>query len=200
MKTEYWVDDPSITGVSQHLHIVTKKKIVDRISYILPYVKDKKVLSVGCGSGFSENEYNRLAKQVVGIDINEKAIEYAQKHYYGVSFICYDSAQITPNLFGLEEFDVVVSTEVLEHLPKEKLDKTIEGIKNVLRKEGVFVGTVPVEDDVKTNKYHQSHYTREDLVYLLKKHGFKNIFVEKIEYPHSQYFFGDNWLFHGVKK
>jgi len=199
MGCEYWIDDYEQAGVDKHLHDETRKKILDRVAVILPYVVDKNVISLGCGSGFSENEFKLLAKSVVGVDVDENAINYARYKYTGVDFFCHDAADVHPFLFPADSFDVAVSTEVMEHMSKSHAIKIIEVVKQILVKGGVFVGTVPVDDDVDLNEYHQVHYTHEELRKWLSEH-FDDVEVSLLKHPHPEFFFGDSWLFKGVNR
>lgn len=194
MKTEYWIDDYKLAGVNEHLHGEIKKKILERVSKIIPYVQNKKVLSLGCGSGFSEDIYSTVAEKVIGVDIDENAISYAKQRYKGIEFYCHDAGVVYPFLFNEKSFDVVVCTEVLEHMSKKHAEKIVDGIKHMLVKDGWFIGTVPVENDVGTDKFHKVHYTSDELKEWFGKY-FSEVTVELLEHPHPQYFFGNSWLF-----
>lgn len=194
MLTEYFVDSPKLTGVDEHLHNETRKKVLERVSKIIPYLKGKDILTIGCGSGFCENEYKRVAKSVTGVDVDEKAIEYAREHYTDIKFFRMDALDVYPLLFKENMFDVIVCTEVLEHMDKKCADIVLENTKKILKPDGLFVGTVPIEDDVGQDNYHMAHYTMTELEFLLKK-CFKEVTIEKLEHPHPMYFFGNSWLF-----
>jgi 2-polyprenyl-3-methyl-5-hydroxy-6-metoxy-1,4-benzoquinol methylase len=195
---EQFIDDSAIFGVGEDLHKAIKEKILKRVDAILPCLKDKDVLSVGCGSGFSENEYSKVARSVVGVDIDENAISYAREHYKDIDFYCYDAIVVYPLLFKDNMFEVVVCTEVLEHMSKSNAEKVLDGIRHMLVDEGMLVGTVPVEDDVGSDQFHKVHYPLGVLQEMLGNY-FKEVTIEKIEHPHPQYFFGNSWLFRCVK-
>jgi 2-polyprenyl-3-methyl-5-hydroxy-6-metoxy-1,4-benzoquinol methylase len=85
---------------------------------VLPIIKKLKVtrvLDVGCGNGNLSGQLVKLGFEVVGCDPEESAIEIARRtvpdgnfHMVGV----YDN----PACLGEHSFDIVVATEVLEHL------------------------------------------------------------------------------------
>ena len=55
-------------------------------------------------------------------------------------------ARIVSNLSQItDQFDIIFCLEVLEHLPRESLNSTIETIKHLLKDDGVFVLSVPHE-------------------------------------------------------
>ena len=76
--------------------------------------EDDIVLDVGCGNGILTYEIAKKAKRVVGIDIDEKRIEFAKKNFSreNIVYICGDATQYIPE----EEFDVIVLSNVLEHI------------------------------------------------------------------------------------
>ncbi len=73
------------------------------------------VLDVGCGEGFVVESIleKKSLTRIVGIDISTEAIEVAQKMKLDASFLV-GSAYELP--FKDSEFDMVICTEVLEHL------------------------------------------------------------------------------------
>jgi SAM-dependent methyltransferase len=73
------------------------------------------VLDLGCGNGFLAGRLADLGCDVVGVDPDEKGIQIASTTYPKVRFIRADATSITVNDVG-RTFDVVVSSEVIEHL------------------------------------------------------------------------------------
>lgn len=53
--------------------------------------------------------------------------------------------------FDDDSFDVVIMSEVIEHLDDEALSKTLQEVRRVLRANGRFIGTIPAEEDLKEN-------------------------------------------------
>ncbi|MEX2401388.1 MAG: class I SAM-dependent methyltransferase [Rhodothermales bacterium] len=90
------------------------------------------LLDAGCGEGFVldavAKEYPDM--RLSGIDVSEKAIEYAKSHFG-------DRARFRPGSvyklpFSDKSFDTVLCSEVLEHL--EDPNRAIEELKRVARK------------------------------------------------------------------
>lgn len=100
--------------------------------------KDKKVLDLGCRDGTLTRHF--ISKnQVTGADIDNDALKFAKKTYK------INTRQVDLNSrlpFKNKAFDVVVMGEVLEHLPY--WDITLPEVKRVLKKEGIFVGSIPL--------------------------------------------------------
>lgn len=110
-----------------------------KLIFLIRPLQIKKILDVGCGEGYTSNYLKeKLNLPVLGIDIGEEVIDKAKKLHTNVSFqvgSIYDIKQKN------NSFDLVVATEVLEHL--EFPDKGIEEAKRVSSKYCIF--SVPYE-------------------------------------------------------
>lgn len=97
------------------------------------------VLDVGCGGGFLSEALAKLDYNVTGIDLSESAIINAKNHAQsqGLKNINYMVGSALNLPFPDASFDVVVASDVLEHIPD--IDKTISEISRVLKPSGVFV-------------------------------------------------------------
>jgi ubiquinone/menaquinone biosynthesis C-methylase UbiE len=99
---------------------------------------DKKVLDLGGRDGTLTKHF--IEKNNVTLaDIDENALEYAKRNYK-VETMKVDLNQSLP--FKDNSFDVVVMAEVLEHLPYPNI--TLSEIKRVLKKNGEFIGNLPL--------------------------------------------------------
>jgi len=100
-----------------------------------------RVLEVGCGNGFTAGQFTALGCEVVGIDLSEQGITQARRAHPGARFeqLLADS-RILENL-GCAPFDLVVSTEVVEHLYAPRA--YMAGCFQALRPGGRFVCSTP---------------------------------------------------------
>jgi SAM-dependent methyltransferase len=104
-------------------------------------VSTLKVLDVGCGNGSQVAlPLIREGFQVTGVDTDERSIEHAKQlacEAFHARFICGRVEEIA----SAELFDVVIVSEVLEHLnePRELLNASVERMTT----EGVLIVTVP---------------------------------------------------------
>jgi SAM-dependent methyltransferase len=81
------------------------------------YVRGLSVLDVGSGHGYGASYLASTAKQVIGIDIDDKAIRFAQGHYSqpNLRFLLFDIAE-TNDTQAKFVSDALVSFEVIEHV------------------------------------------------------------------------------------
>jgi 2-polyprenyl-3-methyl-5-hydroxy-6-metoxy-1,4-benzoquinol methylase len=107
------------------------KYIYDSIFKILKPYKNLKILDLGCGNGslvklLIENGYD-----VYGVDASQTGIEIAKRSFPD-RFFCLDvNAPLPQNIIDLN-FDIIISTEVIEHLysPKNFIDITKKILRN----------------------------------------------------------------------
>jgi SAM-dependent methyltransferase len=99
---------------------------------------DDDCLDLGCGDGGASGVYlTERSHSYLGVDVSEAAIELAKRR--GLEAVRIDDASILP--FRDESFDVVVCSEVLEHLFEPHL-AAAEAFR-VLRLGGRLIATVP---------------------------------------------------------
>jgi SAM-dependent methyltransferase len=85
-----------------------------------------------------------------------------------------------------ESFDIIIAIEVLEHVEKDSL--FIENVYNLLKPQGIFFMTTPNGENVKNvNPDHVRHYTRNDLLLVIKT-KFTNVDCNYIILENSHYY------------
>lgn len=147
-------------------------------SYSQKYIKNKKILDVGCWTGRYASFANRFAKKVFGVDPNPEAISYARKSIPKASFSV-GTVESLP--FKDKFFDVVVFLTVIEHIPKGTELKALIEINRVLKKSGYLI-----LDTANSNIFSilldpayfltgHRHYSQAHLYNLLNKAGFRAI-------------------------
>ena len=100
-----------------------------------------RVLDIGSGNGSLAGWFQQQGCTVVGIEPSKSGVTAARKAYPDVRFV---ETVIRPNLLEElqeEPFDIVVSTEVVEHLyaPREWASSSFDALKPG----GILIGTTP---------------------------------------------------------
>lgn len=106
----------------------------------------QKVLNIGVGSGRFEELVSGAGVAIHSLDPSARTIEDLQRRFRMESTAKVGYSNQIPFDGGL--FDVVVASEVLEHLPDEALKASIQEIRRVLVPGGAFIGTVPSRDPI----------------------------------------------------
>lgn len=146
------------------------------------YIKDKKVLDVGCWNGAFELLLREKGINVdlLGIDENLNAINVAQKQFNEFRFKRID---ITEDFDLKELFDTIILIDVIEHLQSESVVKSLGNLDRHLK-----VGSKLILSTMHLSPYTpldlawyfgHRHYSLINLIKLLKKFNYKieNIFI-----------------------
>lgn len=156
----------------EHWWFKTRRDIILRL--LDGYPRECKILEVGCSSGMLIDLLNqKFFKSVTGIDISEEAIKKCR--FSGIGRFFKERAERTH--FKDEEFDIVVSSDVLEHI--EDHEEAIAEWRRILRKGGRVICFVPAftflwsSQDVQSMHYRR--YSKSELVKIFKKKGFRTI-------------------------
>lgn len=111
-------------------------RFVSKYLRLLP--KGSKVLEIGCGDGLALSILAKKFRSLtfVGIDISNIFVSYAKKYRPSgnLRFQEEDSMNLS---FGVNTFDAVISTDVVEHIPN--VPKWLEESRRVLKKKGILV-------------------------------------------------------------
>lgn len=130
-------------------------------SHLLP---EDLVLDAGCGSGYGSLLLKQRCKAVVGIDLDEEAIRYAQAVAKnagtgGAHFLRGDLSQIGSYSLQYDQFDAVVCIEAIEHLTAELQNEFMSGVVKRLSPKGRLFITTPIKGDTPMTEYHQREFT-----------------------------------------
>ena len=171
---------------SQHPGRKKKKKT------ILSNIKETSiVLDLGCNSGDISSFIAEIAKEVVGIDYNKKAIEAAKQKYKKDNLFFYHGEALEYLNNNEKKFDILILSHILEHLdnPEDFLKKFKDHFREIYIE-------VPDFDRYYLNLYrqekgleliysdedHVSEFDRDELKLLLDACG---ITINKAEYRYG---------------
>ena len=182
------------------------------IEWLYPFRKITKqdtVLELGCGHGhWIFNLYDKV-KEIHGTDISKSAIDEAKRFFREEkNVILYEETDLL-NIFKKNQFDIIYSITVFQHIPKWQTLKYFEQAYQVLKEDGVFFFNVfrgcsitskdAVIDDLDINKHVPCvGFTFEELEQDLKNVGFKNINIRFMKVEHNDENCG--WYLAIVKK
>ncbi|KEK12640.1 SAM-dependent methyltransferase [Lysinibacillus sphaericus] len=127
------------------------------LKILLPDLKNKHVLDLGCGFGW-HCRYARAqqAKSVIGVDISEKMLEKAQEKTDD-PFISYLKIPIEDIQFSASQFDVVLSSLAIHYL--QNFEALCKKVYTYLKPGGSFVFSV--EHPIFTSRHEQDWYNDE---------------------------------------
>jgi 2-polyprenyl-6-hydroxyphenyl methylase/3-demethylubiquinone-9 3-methyltransferase len=149
-----------------------------------------RVLDVGCGNGFTAGVFLEMGCEVVGLDLSEQGIAIARQAYPKGRFELLSADERILERLGCGPFNLVVSTEVVEHLYDPR--SYARGCFVALKPGGRFICSTPYHGYLKNlilalaDKWdahanplwdggHIKLWSRSTLTRLLVETGFRNL-------------------------
>ncbi len=119
-----------------------------RLEYIASKISPRsKVLNIGVGSGYLESLLIQAGVDIYCLEPSNRTIEQIREKFsLSEEKAKVGVAQSIP--FPDEIFDVVIMTEVLEHINPGETETVLKEVRRVLKKGGIFIGTVPADEDL----------------------------------------------------
>lgn len=133
--------------------------------------KNDKVLDIGCGVGTLVQQFNKLGHQAIGVDVNIEAIKNSLSPKN--CFLVKTTAKLD---FPKNYFDLVVSREVLEHIPVDQIDDCIKEWDRVSKGKMIHIiavkerGISAIDDPTHVNVQTENWWMNK-----FKEHGYKTI-------------------------
>lgn len=168
----FFEDDSELNVKRNDQDKENKERHIARYNFASTFIKPgSKVLDCACGTGYGSEILSKNANEVIGVDLDEITIKYANKYYKNdkITFI-------SKNLFNLDfpenTFDVVVSIETIEHV--KNAEPYLRNVYKFLKKGGKAIVSTPMlrYKDGKpfiTNPFHLNELPREEFLKVTKE-------------------------------
>ena len=158
-----------------------------RYIFVQDLCKDKKVLNVACGAGYGSEVLLKNASEVFNIDISEQLVAYGNLRYgsFNNHFLNMDAQKMT---FPDKYFDVIVSFETFEHLPRYK--DFLNECYRVLKPGGIAVISMPNKNITSPglqkplNQFHFKEWTLPEFTKAIsKKFKINKLYGQNFTFP-----------------
>ncbi len=150
---------------------------------------DKKILEVGCGTGYFLNWLkHRGYNHIIGADIAISAIDYAKDHFKPIRFDLIEENEL---IYSENSFDIVLSFDVVEHIIDQK--NHFKQVHKILFPGGYYCFATPLKElntlfnilNKKNKIYHPSLQNKIGLELICKQTGFSKSEFVKLSYTLS---------------
>jgi SAM-dependent methyltransferase len=157
------------------------------LHYFIKYPKnDDLILDLGCGLLANLNYIKDNGFNVMGVDISFEML--CERKSKDLPLICADGLRLP---FKKNSFEGLLLVDIIEHLPKGKVDEFMEEVKRVLKESGIIFLHVPLEKSLSyrlLNKFgviwprnpnHLHDYNLKEIVNFIKGKGYKVLWDHK---------------------
>ncbi|MDQ5934692.1 MAG: hypothetical protein QG574_1998 [Cyanobacteriota bacterium erpe_2018_sw_21hr_WHONDRS-SW48-000092_B_bin.40] len=142
----------------------------------------KKVLDLGCGSGWLAVYLARQGFEVVGVDVSAQAINlantWASQEDLKISFDVADASQLQ---YQAGSFDAVVANSIFEHFPIKQAQQLTDKVNTMLGDGGIFIGCFD-----KVGGGPGEYYTLEDGTHVYTDKARKGMMLRRYELDELQ--------------
>ena len=142
------------------------------VNMVLSLIQGKKVLDIGCGSGFLLKMLKERGKTIYGVEPNEKLVQFSRKQFGDLNIVKSPAEEIE----ALDiKVDTVVMMDVLEHIEDDR--GQLRKISACLNEDGHLVIVVPAfrflfgKRDI--NNGHFRRYSKKELLDKIEGAGFQ---------------------------
>lgn len=107
----------------------------------------RSLLNIGCGDGYLERQAKAKKWDVISVDPDESSVARVQGFAVDARRGEIESLPLPSN-----SVDVVICTEVFEHLTEASMRAGLDQIRRVLKPSGLLIGTVPYREILAENE------------------------------------------------
>lgn len=158
-----------------------------------------RVLDIGCGTGISSRFMGERGARVVGVDLSDKLIAFAQKEsaHPNVSYMVQDASRLHLNA----TFDAITVIDSMEHVPRERIEAFVACVCGHAAAGTIIYINIPdgrYQRFVKANHPEKLQIIDEDydpnhLIDMFQAHGFQpyQVSIYGIDLPvqYNEYLF-----------
>lgn len=159
------------------------------LSSFLPENKEIRILEIGCGMGFAMLALQDLGyAHLEGIDIDHGQVQSCIQKGLNVTHTEDSTTYLDSHI---NEYDLIVVLDVIEHIPHEGQLEFVRAICQALKPDGQIVCTVPNANSSLASRWryidwtHHLSFTEHSLDFLLYNAGFQTIEVFPTEFFHT---------------
>jgi len=170
--------------------------IRDHLQFIRGYLTclekkgDLRILDIGSGRGWLSQKLSAFG-EVVGIEPVDAVVKHAKKLFPNLHFLS-GTLQDHENYLKEAKLNLVVCSEVIEHIPDDAKDFFCRGINKILDESGFLIITTPRREVQKMwvelygdpSQPIESWLSTDDLAGILKRNGFRPLNYKGIKLEH----------------
>ena len=163
------VDPWNIGLADSERYIYYKEKLLQLVDIF--EVDKRNILDIGCGKAAFLNHFDQDFNELFGIDISEKAIDFAKSRIPNGKFAVASADALNNNIFENIYFDVIILSDVVYYLKPSKQVELLNWVHKRLNNNGILLAGSWTPG----KKY-------------FSKHEFLDLFSEKFNLIFSKYF------------
>ena len=164
---------------------------IDRLKILkelIPSCYGKSAIDIGCGPGYFSRELSNKGWRTSSVDTDSENIESAKEHAHETHLG--DILSVLPEL-PVNHYDLALSLEIIEHMPKAHGENLLKGIFRVLKPDSRLIISTPnkfspeglggyywgekMRGGEKWNAFDPTHvhiYTSPEFLQIVKSNGF----------------------------
>jgi len=116
---------------------------LELIDYCWDIKKGEKILDVGAGSGVVSAYMASKGADVIGVDCNISAIDFAQKQWKNINNLSFMHGLVNDLGFSNNSFHKIICMELIEHISPQQILNLLDSLHSFLLPNGELLLTTP---------------------------------------------------------
>lgn len=139
---ERWANDAEKDRLNGY-QLARAAAVFDALSYLDRQFKLRertnfRICDLGCGRGWMTAQLGAVG-QVTGVDLSPEGVRLAARRWPHIEFVCANILEFEAD----RKFDLIVSSEVIEHIPDSEKKRFVDAIVRNIEPGGFVVITTP---------------------------------------------------------